>query len=383
MLFNLLTDSPSYLYDVIEPFAIYLGVAIVGLLLLGLAIVLLTKKPNGTKVAKALTLSLIAFLLVFGIFMLVLEICKKYSSSYLDKNWVNKDVLSLVLIPLLITTVLALLGLIMLLILNKKGCACKKTAGTVFGVVLTCCIVTCLILIYIYYTKHIVDNDYYNGKEAKFNSLALYLGSALLVALVVTVSFIVGRTNKAPFDTHCIAFAGITLALSFGLSYVKFEGAWLQGGSITLFSLLPVCLFAFIYGMKKGLLVGVIYGLLQAVQDPYIIHPAQFLLDFPVAFGMICFAGLFTDLNLLKSHDNLRFGLGALLVGLFRYVSHVLSGVFAFGAYALDAGNANFLAYSSVYNSYVLIDIALVIVVGMVLLSSNPLKKELLRLKSN
>ncbi|MBR2384770.1 MAG: energy-coupled thiamine transporter ThiT, partial [Clostridia bacterium] len=68
------------------------------------------------------------------------------------------------------------------------------------------------------------------------------------------------------------------VALSFALSYIKlFEMP--QGGSVTLFSMLPIMLFSYIYGMKKGLLVGVIYGLLQAVQDPYIIHPAQFLLD--------------------------------------------------------------------------------------------------------
>lgn len=38
--------------------------------------------------------------------------------------------------------------------------------------------------------------------------------------------------------------------------------------------------------------VGFVYGLLQSMQDPYIIHPAQFLLDYPIAFAMAGLAGI-------------------------------------------------------------------------------------------
>ena len=166
------------------------------------------------------------------------------------------------------------------------------------------------------------------------------------------------------------------VALSFCLSYIKL---WDMptGGSVTLVSLLPVMLFAFIYGTKKGLLVGLLYGTLQAIQDPWLIHPAQFLLDYPIAFSMICFAGLFTDLKLFENLPQLRFGLSALVAGAMRFVCHVLSGVFAFGAYANDAGATNHLTYSLVYNAYVFIDIALVIVAGIFILSSKSTAKQL------
>ena len=164
--------------------------------------------------------------------------------------------------------------------------------------------------------------------------------------------------------------AGVCTALSFVLSYVKFEAAWLQGGSITLVSFLPICLFSYIYGMKKGLVVGFVYGLLQAIQDPFIVHPAQFMLDYPIAFSMIALSGLLTDLNVLSNMPKLKFTVGAILTGIFRYIAHVLSGTFAFGAYAMDSEATNFLLYSAVYNSYVFIDIALVVVVGLILFSS-------------
>ena len=169
--------------------------------------------------------------------------------------------------------------------------------------------------------------------------------------------------------------AGMCTALSFVLSYVKFEAAWIQGGSITLVSFFPICLFSYVYGMKKGLIVGFIYGLLQAIQDPFIVHPAQFLLDYPIAFSMIALSGLLTDLNVLSNLPRLKFSLGVALTGLFRYASHVLSGTFAFGAYAMDSGATNFLLYSAVYNTYVFIDIALVVVVGVILLSSKAFLK--------
>ena len=82
-------------------------------------------------------------------------------------------------------------------------------------------------------------------------------------------------------------------------------------------------------------------------------------------------------IRVLSNRPRIKFAIGAALTGLLRYVSHVISGVFAFGAYALDAEATNFLTYSAVYNTYVFIDIALVIVVGVVILSSKSFVKEL------
>ena len=42
-----------------------------------------------------------------------------------------------------------------------------------------------------------------------------------------------------------------------------------------------------------------VYGVLQAVQNPWLIHPAQFILDYPVAFAAIGLGGIFTKIKKL------------------------------------------------------------------------------------
>lgn len=65
--------------------------------------------------------------------------------------------------------------------------------------------------------------------------------------------------------------------------------------------MLPLMLFSYMFGIRKGIIVGAIYGVLQAIQDPWIIHPAQFFLDYPIAFAMTGLAGIFKELNVIKS----------------------------------------------------------------------------------
>ena len=215
-------------------------------------------------------------------------------------------------------------------------------------------------------------------ETGKLNSPALYISTVLLVAAAIAIAFVIDRKDKSGFDTRSIAFAGISVALSFTLSYVKL---WEmpQGGSVTLASMLPIMIFAYVYGAKKGILIGFIYGLLQAVQDPYIIHPAQFFLDYPVAFGLIGFAGALRNVKALDKIPQVKFALSALIGATLRFAAHVLSGVFAFGAYA---GDQNFLLYSLAYNSFVFVDLAIVIVVGAILFSSKGFVTEMNRFRA-
>ncbi|MBR2614787.1 MAG: energy-coupled thiamine transporter ThiT [Clostridia bacterium] len=376
MLFNL---ASNYLFDVVEPIAKWISVGVLGTMILSLIVVFFNKKESYTKseVAKTFGSVAVVYALIMGIALVVLEIVKKFSGGYLEDNWVSKNIVPFVFIPVLVTLLLTLIGLITLFIIGKKKPELTKKVSIVVFAVCGVALIVTIVLIAIFYAKNIVGDGYYTGDYGKLSSPMLYTFAGLLIAIVVATAFIVGRKNKKPFDSRCIAFAGVSVALSFVLSYVKFEGAWLQGGSITLVSFLPICLFAYTYGMKKGLVVGFVYGLLQAIQDPFIVHPAQFLLDYPIAFSMIALSGLLTDLNALTNKPMLKFTIGATLTGTFRYVAHVISGVFAFGAYAADSGATNFLTYSAVYNLYVFIDIALVIVVGLILLSSKAFRKEL------
>ena len=382
MLNNLLSN---YLFDTIEPIAKWISIGVVGAMILSLIFVFFNKKDNFSKaeLVKTILKITVFYAVIMGIVLVTLEMLKKFSTDYLDENWVSKKIIPFVLIPVLTTLVLTLISMITLYILSKKKANCLKKVSAILFIVCGASFVVTIILIAIFYSQNILGDGYYTGDFGKLNSPMLYALAFILVGTIVAISLIVGRKNKTPFDSRTIAMAGVCVSLSFVLSYVKFEAAWIQGGSITLVSFLPICLFSYIYGMKKGLIVGFIYGLLQAIQDPFIVHPAQFMLDYPIAFSMITLSGLLTDLNVLSSMPRVKFAIGALLTGTFRYIAHTISGVFAFGAYAADSGASSFLTYSAVYNTYVFIDIALVIVAGIILFSSKSFSKEIKKLSQD
>jgi thiamine transporter len=114
-----------------------------------------------------------------------------------------------------------------------------------------------------------------------------------------------------------------------------------QGGSVTYFSMLPVVVCAYIYGVRRGMMAGMCVGLIDLIFNPYVIHPIQMLLDYPLAFGALAFAGLMRSRKL-----GLVSGYG---VGLFcRYLCSVLSGIIFFGQYAPEGFNA--FTWSIYYN---------------------------------
>src|SRR5690554_5902249 len=89
-----------------------------------------------------------------------------------------------------------------------------------------------------------------------------------------------------------LVYASVSIALSFVLSYIRLA-RMPQGGSITPGSMLPVMLFAYIFGPIPGIITGIAYGFLQYIQDAYLVHWAQFLMDYPIAFGMLGLAGCY------------------------------------------------------------------------------------------
>ncbi len=378
MSFNLLT---TYAIDVAEPYVIWGTVTIAGALVLTGLILLLVdcvfiKNGIFKKYVKIAFYAFFVYALVMAVSVLVMEIVKHYDPAYLEDKWVSKDIVPYMFIPAVITLSIMLFSFAGLFIVNIKRPEAKKLYSIIAGTVCVISLIITLVLIAVFFAKNIVGDGYYTDESAGFSSWALYILSAVLIIGSIAAALLLGKKDKKGFDTHCIAIAGICTALSFALSYVKlFEMP--QGGSVTLASMFPVMLFSYIYGPKKGLIVGSIYGMLQAVQDPYIIHPAQFLLDYPVAFAMLGFAGVFGKVQNLDRLPQVKFTLGAVLAGSLRYLSHLISGVFAFGAYA---GGSNVWLYSLAYNSYVFIDVAILLVIGVIVLSSKGVNNEINKL---
>ncbi len=207
----------------------------------------------------------------------------------------------------------------------------------------------------------------------KNKNIALYVSAILSIAIILALAYVFGKNDRKSFDSKSIAYAAVCIAMSFALSYIRIVKLP-QGGSVTLASLLPLMIYSYMFGTKKGVFAGFIYGVLQAIQDPWIVHPMQFLLDYPIAFSAIGLAGMFAKIKLPKELPQVNFALGALAASVLRFMCHVLSGVFAFASYA---GDENVLVYSLGYNSFVFADIAISIVVGVMIFSSKSFMKQI------
>ncbi len=335
-------------------------------------IVCLTKKEYAKKTIMLILLSLFIALLIIGVTSLIMEITENFSEEI--KN--GSALFKLVFLPILCFILILVASIIFYSIYSKKGVN-KKLVSTILLIINVLCLIAVGVLIAVYYDLKIKADGYYNSETASVNQPFLYLLSIVMIITIVAFCFIFDKQNT-PFDTKCLTLAGICVAMSFGLSYIKLF-KMPQGGSITFASLLPIMIFASVYGPKKGVLICLSYGVLQAVQDPYIIHPAQFLLDYPIAFAGIGLSGIFNNLKKLEDKPQVQFLLGGLLVGVIRFLCHLFSGVFAFSAYA---GESNVWLYSTAYNSFVFIDLAIVLIAGFAVFSSKSFVKEMNKLKT-
>lgn len=130
-----------------------------------------------------------------------------------------------------------------------------------------------------------------------------------------------------------------------------------QGGSVSL-EMLPIFIIAFRWGGVPGIISGLVYGLVQLAVNPYIVHPVQLILDYPLPYMLVGLAGF---IPLVKHQDSGKYSylfLAVLLGGLARLLSHVVSGAVFFGQYAPEGQNP--WVYSIIYNSSYMIPSLLV-----------------------
>ena len=180
----------------------------------------------------------------------------------------------------------------------------------------------------------------------------------LAVLAVCAAGLVFVARSRQKWTAQMMANAAICMALSFVLSYIRLF-KMPQGGSITPASLLPILAFAYYHGSVPGLVTGIAYGFLQMIQDPWIVGAAQALLDYPLAFGCIAFAGLIGQAQRRHGWNETAGWLASVLAaGLGRFICHVLSGVVFFAEYA-DGSGMSPLVYSLAYNSFVFVDLAI------------------------
>jgi len=166
--------------------------------------------------------------------------------------------------------------------------------------------------------------------------------------------------HKTIFTAREISEMSIAIALSTVLSFIKvFQLP--QGGSITAGSMIPIIYLALRNRPKVALTGAILYGIVQFMIEPFFVHPAQFLLDYPLAFGALSIA------TFVKRYPFIGASVGVAL----RFICHFLSGFIFFGMYAPKGINPVY--YSAIYNGSYLLPELVVTAIFIYILSKKKL----------
>lgn len=183
------------------------------------------------------------------------------------------------------------------------------------------------------------------------------------------------QNTKKP-KTRMLVEGAMMVALATVLCYIRiFRFPW--GGSITLFSMLPIVLFSLKYGVKQGLLCSFVFSLIQfgqGVTDGLFgwgltatMLVACIFIDYIFAYTAVGLAGVFR---------NKGFGgwiAGTVLAVFIRFLFHFLSGAIIWhssGKLWEAFSTENEWLYSFLYNgAYMLPELIMTVVAAVILLN--------------
>ncbi len=215
--------------------------------------------------------------------------------------------------------------------------------------------------------------------------LVLLAVIAIIVVPIMVYSIVRSKkTNeKFVFSTKDLVYGAVCLAMSYVLSFI---GLSLNlGGTITFASILPVTVYCYYFGYRKGAIICAAYILLQLTQNPFIVSPWSMLLDYVIPYFALGFSGMFaynpskhkkatgSKRFALMSHRGYYIGLAIYIV--IRYTSHILSGVIFWDLWYGPAPLGYVIGFSFGYNSFCLIDWAIAVASSLALLSSKTFDK--------
>jgi len=194
------------------------------------------------------------------------------------------------------------------------------------------------------------------------NHLSELFAHPLSVSALAGLALLIGAflySKKLRLSTQLLVQVALILALTVVLHQLRLYHMP-QGGSITFGAMVPLLLLSYRYGPGAGYLAGFLYGLINLLQDPFIVHPVQVLFDYPLPYMALGLAGYFKD----------RIMIGAVIAVTARFLCHFISGVVFFAAYAPE-GTSPYL-YSFLFNaSYLVPDL----IICLILLHFLPVKR--------
>ncbi len=145
--------------------------------------------------------------------------------------------------------------------------------------------------------------------------------------------------------TKKLITSAVLIAIATVLSFIQpFQLPF--GGGITLASMMPIVIIAYIYGSKWGLLSAFVYSLVQIVTGMKVVAafflPGESqmtiaaalgvcLFDYILAYTVLGFGGIFK--GKLKN-SSAEICLGTVVALLLRYLMHIISGAIFFGSWA-------------------------------------------------
>lgn len=118
-----------------------------------------------------------------------------------------------------------------------------------------------------------------------------------------------------------------------------------QGGSVDL-ELVPLLLFAWRWGARRGIGVGALSGVVRILLGAHVYHPVQAVLDYPLAFACTGLAGLMPRRAVGRA-------VGTALACACQLACHVASGAIFFAQYAPEGQGP--LMYSLIYNGSIIV----------------------------
>ena len=202
--------------------------------------------------------------------------------------------------------------------------------------------------------------------QSFFESAAGQITTVAAILILFAGIFLSGKNKKT--DTKALVLSAVFAALYLVMNQViifRFP----QGGSITALSMLAITASAYLLGTRRAVLTGMCAGLVSLIFNPYVIHPLQLLLDYPLAVGALGFAGL-------AGSGKMGLRVGYLIGVLCRYICVVLSGIVFFGEYAPEGFNA--VTWSVYYN---ICYIGAEAILTMIVISLPPVRKTFESLK--
>lgn len=200
--------------------------------------------------------------------------------------------------------------------------------------------------------------DFLVNAEGKLSTAGYAVCVIVGIVLFGAALFWAGRHSvKKKMTTKQLVYCAMAMALAFITSYIKIFGMpW--GGSVTLCSMLFIVLVANWYGVQTGIFVGLAYGILQFIQEPYVLSFFQVCCDYILAFAALGVAGFFAK----SSYGLVKGYIAAVLA---RGAFHALGGYL----YWMDYMPDNFpqalkSLYPIVYNySYLLAEAVITIII--------------------